>query len=102
MIELVSFGAYAVFAVVFWLFKIKHEAQSAQIKLLFEKFDLAAAAHQELRLQIARDHYHKVELDARFERLEEAFKDGFRELGAKFDKLSDILLRHMSDEERRP
>ena len=69
MLELASTGAFIVFSVLWWLLKSKDEAQQAQIKLLFDKHDDDARALQELRLQIAQNHYHKVELDARFEKL---------------------------------
>lgn len=72
--------------------------QDTQIALLFTKHDADVAALQELRLQIARDHYHKEELDARFTRLEAAFQKGFDDLGKKFDRLSDALLQHMHDD----
>lgn len=72
--------------------------QDTQIALLFTKHDADVAALQELRLQIARDHYQKEELDARFTRLEAAFQKGFDDLGKKFDRLSDALLQHMHDD----
>lgn len=72
--------------------------QDSNIALLFSKHDADVTALQELRLQIARDHYQKEELDARFSRLEAAFQRGFDDLGKKFDRLSDVLMRHMHDE----
>lgn len=72
--------------------------QDAQIALLFSKHDADVSALQELRLQIAKDHYQKEELDARFSRLEAAFQKGFDDLGKKFDKLSDALLQHMHED----
>ena len=72
--------------------------QDTQIALLFTKHDDDVAALQELRVQIARDHYQKEELDARFTRLEAAFQKGFDDLGKKFDRLSDALLQHMHDD----
>lgn len=72
--------------------------QDSSIALLFAKHDADVTALQELRLQIARDHYQKEELDARFSRLEAAFQKGFDDLGKKFDRLSDALMQHMHED----
>jgi len=92
----------AVFSIVGWLLKNKDKQQedalnahSAQIKLLFEKHDADATALQELRVQIASNHYERPELDKKFDKLETTFRDGFKDLGEKFDKLSDALTTHM-------
>ena len=72
--------------------------QDSSIALLFSKHDADVSALQDLRLQIARDHYQKEELDARFTRLEAAFQKGFDDLGKKFDRLSDALMQHMHED----
>lgn len=72
--------------------------QDSNIALLFSKHDADVSALQDLRLQIARDHYQKEELDARFTRLEAAFQKGFDDLGKKFDRLSDALMQHMHED----
>jgi len=76
-------------------------ATQAQIALLFKKHDDDVAALQSLQLQIAKEHYLKHELDQRFLSLETAFKDGMRDLGHKFDKLTDILVDHVTKEDAR-
>lgn len=76
-------------------------ATQAQIALLFKKHDDDVAALQSLQLQIAKEHYLKHELDQRFMSLEAAFKDGMRDLGHKFDKLTDILVDHITKEDRK-
>lgn len=75
-----------------WFLRNKDEFQAKQIALLFMKHDDDAKALQDLRIQIASNHYVKQELDARFDRLESAFKQGFADLGGKFDRLSERLL----------
>jgi len=81
------------------------EKEIAELKsttqLLFKKHDDDVAALQSLQLQIAKEHYLKHELDQRFLSLETAFKDGMRDLGHKFDKLTDILVDHVTKEDAR-
>jgi hypothetical protein len=86
-------------AVVWALIKKQNTDQERQIALLFVKHDEDAKALQELRIQIAEGHYKKTELDVKFDRLEFAFKAGFDQLGMKFDKLSDVLVRHIEKED---
>ena len=104
--------------IVAWLFKAKDAAQGreleelraavkketedlqSQISLLFKKHDDDVAALQELRIAIAEGHYKKGELDIKFDKLELAFKEGFITLGSKFDKLSEILVNHVTIEDR--
>lgn len=90
----------SLFAVLWWLLRQKDAAQAKQIDLLFQKHDEDAKALQELRVEIAKTHYVKDELDAKFERLEGAFRDGFSQLGQKFDRLSEALTAHISKEQR--
>lgn len=88
-----------------WLLRQK-DAQQAKdienlrtsIKLLFEKHDQDVAALQELRLQIAEGHYKKAELDARFDRMEKTFTNGFDSLGKKIDELTNALITHITKE----
>lgn len=81
-----------IFTVLWWLLKNKDERQEDSIKMLFEKHEEDAKKLEELKLEIARQHYIKPELDAKFDRLEISIKDGMHELGNKFDKLSSILI----------
>lgn len=81
------------------------EKEIAELKgttaLLFKKHDDDVAALQSLQLQIAKEHYLKHELDQRFMSLENAFKEGMHELGRKFDKLTDILVDHITKEDKK-
>lgn len=52
----------------------------------------------ELRERIAREHYVKQELDNKFDKLERAFTDGFKDLGAKLDRLSEVMSRKQQEE----
>ena len=87
-----------VFTVLWYLLKRKDETQEHQIDMLFDKHDRDAESLAELRLQIAEGHYKKGELDVKFDKLENTFKNGFDEMGRKFDKLSEVLIAHMRDE----
>lgn len=78
-----------------------NEKLQKQIDLLFKKHDEDAANLASLQLQIAKEHYLKHELDARFQSLEHTFRQGFGDLSAEFKELSRILLEHVS-QARRP
>lgn len=83
-------------AIIGFFLRQKDEAQGKQISALWLKHDEDAKALADLKERIAREHYVKAELDARFQRLEDAFKDGFNELGNKIDRLSEVLLNHVA------
>jgi len=82
--------------IVGWLLSNKDAKQSKEIDLLFKKHDDDAAALAALRLEIAKEHYLKHELDTRFQSLESVFRIGMNDLGVKFDKLSGILIDHVT------
>lgn len=84
--------------VVGWLLANKDAKQASEIDLLFKKHDADAQALADLKLEIAKEHYLKHELDQRFQQLDTTFRNGFRELGAKFDELSRVLITHISKE----
>lgn len=63
-----------------------------EVQKLFELHDADAASLADLRLHIAAEHYHKKELDTRFEKLDLTFREGFKDLGDRFDKLTTALL----------
>ena len=91
----------------------------ASITLLFSKRDELAEELAtlrvnleekiyELRLELARNHYVKEELDDRFDEIKQAFTTGFDRLGEKFDRMSDryselsgALLEHIRKEDER-
>ena len=92
--------------VIGYLLNKKDTAQEKEIedlkktsRFLFKKLDDGVAALQALQLQIAKEHYLKHELDARFQSLETTFKDGMQSLGSKFDHLAGILISHVAKED---
>lgn len=94
MLELAIAIGSMIFSVIGYLLRRKDDEQAELIAKLFTKHDSNEAAIQAVRLQIASEHYHKNELDARFLRLEATFQKGFDDLGRKFDRLSEALVRH--------
>jgi hypothetical protein len=66
-------------------------AHEKQITELWNMHNIDAQALQDLRIQIASNHYVKQELDVRFDKLEAAFTAGFRDLGDRFDRLAEKL-----------
>jgi Tfp pilus assembly protein PilO len=104
-VDILLFAAGVIVMIIGWLLAKKDQTQGdeiaalkASVLTLFGKHDIDVAALQELRLQIAREHYQKEELDERFNKLEAAFQRGFDDLGHKFDRLSEALLEHLHDE----
>lgn len=71
--------------------------QDEQIAILFKKHDDDAAALAALRVEIAKEHYLKHELDSRFHSLEQAIKESSHTLGLKFDHLAETLVAHLID-----
>lgn len=90
--EFVMLFISAVGGVIWYLLRQKDANQEHEIRLLFIKCDAMSLSVQDLRLTLAGRHYEKTELDSKFDKLELAFKDGFETLGARFDKLGEILL----------
>lgn len=89
-------GVMLLLGIIGFFLRQKDEAQGKQISALWLKHDEDAAALADLKERIPREHYVKTELDARFQRLEDAFQRGFQELGSKIDKLSEVLIQHLS------
>lgn len=90
--ELGLAGVMVMIGIIGFFLRQKDEAQGKQIAALWTKHDDDAKALAELKERIAREHYLKHELDARFESLERSFRDGMTSLGNKMDKLTDTLL----------
>lgn len=99
--ELGTAGILGLIGVIGWFLRQKDEQQAKSIALLFQKHDDDAANLANLRLEIAKEHYLKHELDARFLSLEHTFKTGMSDLGAKFDRLSEVLVNHVTREDQR-
>lgn len=96
--QLVMYLIGVVFLVMGWLLRNKDAAQSEQIKTLFRKHDAHSQDLQDFKLLIASKHYVKEELDSKFSKLEDAFKEGFHSLGVKIERLSDGLTEHYRKE----
>lgn len=97
--EIIAAVFTAIWGLVSWLLRNKDKQQEKQleeqdrkISLLFGKHDEDVKDLQDLRVQIAGNHYQRHELDARFDKLETAFKDGFKALGDKVDRLAESLI----------
>jgi aminoglycoside phosphotransferase family enzyme len=69
------------FAVLWYLLRQKDEKQAAQIEDLYAKHAQDEKALAVLQIEIARQHYVKGELDAKFDKLEVAFREEMRALG---------------------
>ena len=81
------------FTVMWWLLRQKDEKQESAIKILFDKHDEDSRRLDDLKLEIARQHYVKQELDVKFDRLDLSIKTGMHELGEKFDNLATVLIK---------
>ena len=80
-----------------WLLSNKDAKQQQEIAILFKKHDEDAAALAALRVEIAKEHYLKHELDDRVRSLEQAIKESSATLGMKFDHLAETLVAHLID-----
>lgn len=83
----------AFFIVLWYLLQQKDSKQQKDIELLWTKHDMDAKELELLKLQIASQHYVKTELDSKFDRMEETFRSGFKDLGTKVDQLTTALLK---------
>jgi hypothetical protein len=92
--EIVLFIVGAVFTLISFLLRQRDEKQEEQIKLLFTKHDDDAAKLEKLELEIAKQHYIRPELDAKFDKLEGSIVDGLDKLGMKFDRLGERLMKN--------
>lgn len=90
-----------IFSLLWYLLRRKGEDQDHKLHLLFTKHDEDVDELNQLRIAIAGNHYQRSELDARFDKLESAFKAGFDSMGNKFDKLSDSLIHYLHEERKR-
>jgi hypothetical protein len=99
---LTAAGALSILiAIVGWLLANKDAKQAQEIALLFKKHDEDAAALASLRIEIAKEHYLKHELDSRFQQLDATFREGFNGLRAEFKDLARILIEHVTNEDER-
>lgn len=91
--------------VLWYLLRQKDNKQADEITKLFELHDADVEKLTSLKLELAKNHYEKAELDPKFIRLELAITEGLnrmnRDLGLKLDKLSDVMQAHLIDEGRK-
>ena len=99
--ELVTGGLAVLIGVLGWLLSNRDAKQAREIELLFEKHDEDAKALEALKLEIAKEHYLKHELDSRFHQLDTTFREGFACLSAEFKELTRVLVSHIAREESR-
>jgi len=99
--EYISLVVTAIGTVVWYLLRQKDESQARDIHLLWQKHDADAKELQDLKLHVAEGHYKKTELDAKLEKLETTFRQGFVDLGVKFDRLTNVLIDHVRQEDQR-
>ena len=93
IIDIALFVIGGIFVVLWFLLRQKDAQQEERIKLLFEKHDADAARLDDFKLEIAQKHYIRPELDARFDKLETSIRSGMNDLGSKFDRLSEVLIK---------
>ena len=119
--EYVAIGLFmlgVIFSIISWLLQQKDKAQEEKITalakkhledmcqrdekitLLFLKHDTDEKALHDLALQIAKNHYERNELDRKFDRLDQTFKEGFTLLGDKLDKMNSALLTHLGEHDK--
>ena len=97
-VEFILAGLGVLFTVLWYLLQQKDAKQQKDIELLWTKHDSDVTELQQLKLQIASQHYVKAELDQKFDRMDATMKTGFEILSSKVDKLSDVLIAHFRSE----
>jgi hypothetical protein len=86
----------ALFVVLWWFYRQRDQDSKTAIALLFKKHDEDAEALNNLKIEIAKKHYERGDLDLKFDRMEETTRIGFRDMGDKFDKLSNTLMEFVA------
>ena len=95
--SIVEIGLCAVtglFVLLWYLLTQKDTKQQKDIELLWQKHDSDVVELQQLKLQIASQHYVKAELDQKFDRMDATMKTGFESLSSKVEELSKTLINH--------
>ena len=104
-----SLGVVGVCTVLWWLIRQRDTTLNTEItdlecrrkadsEMLWQKHDDDVRRLQDVELDIARRHYVKEELDDRFDRIERSINNGMESLCVKMDRLSDALLKHITEE----
>jgi hypothetical protein len=98
--EIALFVLSGVFVVLWWLLRNWVSNLEKRIDEALKRIDEAFRLHQvdadrlrDLEISIPEKHYIKPELDEKFRGLEGAFREGTKELSAKFDNLIAALLK---------
>lgn len=91
--------------VLWYLLRQKDVRQGEEITKLFLLHDADVEKLASLKLELAKNHYEKAELDPKFMRLEAAITDGLNkmnhDLGVKIDKLSEVMQAHLIADSKR-
>lgn len=91
----IGLAAMAGLGTILWyLLTQKDSKQEEAIKLLWQKHDVDAKELENLKLQIASQHYVKAELDQKFNQMDATMRNGFQILSGKVDELLKTLLTH--------
>ena len=98
IVEIALFVLTGLFVVLWYLLLQKDSKQQKDIELLWTKHDSDVTELQQLKLQIASQHYVKAELDQKFDRMDTTMRSGFKDLSEKVEQLSKTLLTHFSKE----
>ena len=103
LVEIALFALGGLFSLMWWLLQQKDAKQQSEMeeikkvmdetnKTLWRKHDEDSEQLRQLELRIASEHYVKTELDAKFDRMETTFREGFKDLSGKIDELSKVLI----------
>jgi len=91
-----------------YLLSGRHKSNESAIAILFKKHDEDVSELSNLKIEIAKKHYEREDINAMFGKIEKTVSDGFIMLGAKFDTLStkmeiisDKLATHIGHEKGR-
>ena len=98
VVEIALFVLTGLFVVLWYLLLQKDSKQQKDIELLWTKHDSDVTELQQLKLQIASQHYVKAELDQKFDRMDTSMRSGFKVLSEKVEQLSKTLLTNFSKE----
>lgn len=100
LVEIGLFLLTGLFVVLWYLLQQKDAKQEEAIKLLWLKHDDDAKGLEQLKLQIASQHYVKEELDKKFDKFDSTMRTGFQDLSGKVDELAKTLLAHFQRTEK--
>ena len=97
-LEIGLFFVTTSFGIIGWLLSRQIDSIKEAIQLLFKKHDADKDALDEFKLHVAGKHYEAHTVDEKFDKIENSVKDGFRDVGNKLDRLSGMMLNHITDD----